>query len=356
MKFRFLIFSTLLIVLVTPTSLALIQISQNIPSFGTISAQSPSAYFGVNVQYYSEAERNTYFPDLWTLVKYTGATHLIGSPWKLYADEAAKRGTKIMFTYGRCFSPDDPMYETVYSSKEKMKAHLDKYNIPQFKNHPGVWAHNICIEPFNKWDAQTDTLVEVLRYGIQYIRSLDPTHPVTISLNPAGAFTETGDYIEKRKQWINRFIDVVDFLCYNYYEYLWADAGVTWGRVGGPEFWRDTATFRNFIIKQFDEVLIPASKGKPIVIGETGCPTGTITTQWGNLASFTEEQQAEYFRIYGEETRKRGIFVCVYKLIDTVYDDKRFGLFKPENDGSMNIPKVAASLVRNYLSISSKST
>jgi hypothetical protein len=296
-------------------------------------------------------------------VKYAGATHIIGPPRREWIDQAAQHGLKVMITFGKCWSPDDPMYATVYSSKEKLKAHIDKYNITQYRNHPGIWAYNICGEPFNNLDAQTDQLVDTLIYGINYIRSLDPTHPVTIQLDAKGGGREDQfpkpDSVEKRKAWISRFIDHVDFITYDYYRFT--RQGVSGG--SGTEFWREPeyinqdwwiksglTDYRTALVAMLDQVLIPASKGKPIVIGETGCPTGT--TIYG--ATFTEEQQAEYFRIFGEETKKRGIFVCVFKLIDVnggAGIEGLYGLFKEERDAAMNVPKLAALKVKDYLSV-----
>jgi len=349
MKWHFFIFSTLLIVSITHTSLAQIQTSKSIITSGTISyLPSPDAYFGVKPHYHSSAVAETYYPDLWTLIDYIGATHLVGAPRRNWIDEAANRGIKIMIEYGQAMTPETMM--DAYKSKENLKAHLDKYNIPQYRNHLGVWAHDIVVEPFNNWDNETDNLVEVIKYGIQYIRSLDPTHPVTVSLNPAGAYytgwTLPQNIIDKRKQWISRFIDSIDFLTYNFYA---LSKRGTWA-APGDEFWRDTTAYRGLLQQQFDQVLVPASKGKPIVIGETGVPTGEYTTPAGTV-TFTEQQQADYFRIYGEESRDRSIFVSVFNLIDTLGATERYGLFNPQNNGKMNIPKVAASLVKNYLSI-----
>jgi len=337
---------------ITHTALAQIQTYGNISSSGRISY--PRARFGVNVQYYIQAEVDAYFPDLWTLLKYTGAKYIISAPRRTWADEAAAHGVKILFSFGTVWSPSDPMYESVYKDNATMKAHLDMYKIPQYRDHPGIWGYDIAVEPWGLYsfdsrnpDAITMNLIKTLRYGLQYIKTLDPTHPVSLRLNPAGGYyygwTLPQDIIDRRKAWINYFVDYVDFILYDFYAYT---KGGTTG-ASGTEFWRDEAGFRSLIQQQFDQVLIPASKGKPIVIGETGCPSATIP----DGATFTEAQQARYFEIYGEESKRRDIFVSVYKLIDLPSDSKKMGLFNPQNDGTMNIPKVAASRVKDYLSI-----
>jgi len=308
--------------------------------------------FGVVAQYWREEETSTYFPDLWTLVKYAGASHVDGAPRRWAADQAAEHGIKVSFRYTA--PPWDPTtMEDYFKSKEAMKAHLDLYNIAQYRNHPGVHYHILCGEPFGLYafDPRSppkivlDT-IEVIKFGVEYIKSLDPTHPVTVALNPAGAYNYDPDglWIEKRKAWIARFIDFVDLL--DYHLYLFGDAG--------SEFWRNPELMRERLVTMLDQVLIPSSNGKPIIIGETGCPTQDFKDWKGEIAKFTEEQQAEYFRIYGEETKKRGIFVFVFKLIDVAGGagtEGLHGLFKEEKGATMNIPKVAAGLVKGYLSI-----
>jgi hypothetical protein len=111
---------------------------------------------------------------------------------------------------------------------------------------------------------------------------------------------------------------------------------------------------RSRLTTMLDQVLIPCSEGKPIIIGETGCASPGRIDWTGQYASFTEDQQAEYFRIFGEETTKRGIFVYVFKLIDaTAYeqDNDAYGLFKFDRGTTMNIPKKVVGIIKGYLSV-----
>ena len=48
--------------------------------------------FGVCLQYFSEEEAAAYFPDMWTLVKNIGGSHISGAPRRWVADEAAEHG------------------------------------------------------------------------------------------------------------------------------------------------------------------------------------------------------------------------------------------------------------------------
>ena len=161
-------------------------------------------------------------------------------------------------------------------------------------------------------------------------------------MDSAGVWKGTTDLNEKRRAWIGRFIDFIDFLDYHIYEF---------GDRGGTEFWRNQNAYRTNLIEIFDQVLIPASKGKTIVVGETGCPTENFLCWDGSTATFTEQQQADYLRLFGEESKKRGIFVTVFKLFDPPGETHRFGLFRALVTGSMNTPKMAEGLVRDYLTI-----
>jgi len=306
--------------------------------------------FGVCLQYFSEEETAAYFPDMWTLVKSIGASHISGAPRRWVADEAAEHGIKCMFIYTE--QPHNP--ETLpeyFTSKEAMISYLSKYNISQYQNHEGVYGHILTHEPWNDYifdprypDQATLDLIEVLRAGVEYIKSQDPTHPVWVALDPAGSYVEDSDkvYLEKRRAWISLFIDFCDVLDYHYY-----GAGNS-----GMEWWRNEDGFRQKLVDMLDTVLIPGSKGKPIIFGEMGCPSSPFLDWQGKLAQFNETLQAEYFRIFGEETRARGIFVFVWKLIDAgAWSYSDYGLFNTENNGTINIPKLSANLVRGYLSI-----
>jgi PKD repeat protein len=308
----------------------------------------PTNTFGVVVQYYSEEESAAYYPDMWTLIENIGASHISSSARRWAADEAAQHGIKCVFSYTS--PPTSPISMAEYfRSSEALIAHLSAYNISQYRDHPGVFGHILTGEPWGNYDFDplnpdqaTLNLIAVLRSGVEYIKSQDPTHPVWVALNPAGAYVEDSNeqYLLKRKAWINLFIDFCDILDYHYY-------GI--GDSGG-EWWRNSTEFREKLVEMLDTVIIPGSKGKPIIIGEMGCPSAPGNDWQQKITEFNESQQAEYFRIYGEETKARGIFVYVFKLIDATSSDN-FGLFNTENNGVTNVPKLATSLVREYLSI-----
>jgi PKD repeat protein len=308
----------------------------------------PTNTFGVVLQYYLPEENDAYHPDMWTLIESLGASHISSSARRWAADEAALHGIKCVFSYTS--PPTNPKSMADYfGSSEALIAHLSSYNISQYREHPGVFGHILTGEPWGDYnfdplnpDQATLNLISVLRSGVEYIKSQDPTHPVWVALNPAGASVEdsAGQYLIKRKAWISLFIDFCDILDYHYY-------GI--GDSGG-EWWRNSTEFRQKLVEMLDTVIIPGSKGKPIIIGEMGCPSAPSTDWQQKITEFNESQQAEYFRIYGEETKARGIFVYVFKLIDATPWDN-FGLFNTENNGVGNIPKLAASLVREYVSI-----
>jgi hypothetical protein len=310
-----------------------------------------SQTFGVVAQYYRSDEMATYYPDLWALVDYTGAKYVSGAVRRWAADQAAEHGVKLIMGYTEPYA--DPNNPKDFASKETIKAHFDIYNIAQYRNHPGVYGHIVHGEPCMNYsfdprypDSRLLALIDNFKYACDYVRSLDPTHPVWVALNPAGAYFNpikplSTEDIEKLKAWINLFIDFCDVL--DYHLYLHGDAG--------NEYWRNPDVMRQNLVKVLDEVLIPCSKGKPIIIGETGCPTGDYKDWKGQIAHFTEEQQAEYFRIFGEETKKRGIFVYIFKLIDPLGETNTYGLFTSTRGETMNVAKKAASHVKDYLSL-----
>jgi len=310
----------------------------------------PTPTFGVCLQYYGAEESAAYFPDMWTLVKSIGASHIYGAARRWAADEAAQHGIKCIFSYTSPATDPTSMSE-YFASSEALIAHLRLYNISQYQDHPGVFGHILTIEPWVNYDFDplnpdqaTLNLIAVLRSGVEYIKSQDPTHPVWVALNPAGTYIEDSAklYLEKRKAWISLFIDFCDILDYHYYGI--GDSGNEW--------WLNSTEFRQKLVEMLDRVIIPGSKGKPIIIGEMGCPSSQMYDWQQKIVEFNETQQAEYFRIYGEETKARGIFVYVFKLIDaTPWSYEDWGLFNTENNGIISIPKLAASLVREYLSI-----
>ncbi len=301
------------------------------------------------MQYYSDDEQAVYYPDLWTLVEKIGASNISGSVNRTIADQAAQRGIKCMFVYTSPAVDPQSMPDYFYS-KEALIEHLSLYNISQYRNHPGVYGHILTTEPFNGYDFDplnpdqtTLNLIDVLRAGVAYIKQQDPTHPVWVALDPAGAFQEdsNGVYLQKRIAWIDRF-DFCDVLDYHYYG----------NGNSGSEWWRNPDQFRAHLIEMLDDVIIPSAKGRPIIIGEMGCKSSPSIDYAGNPTFWSEELQSEYYRIYGEETTSRHIFVYAYKLLDAyVWSGDDWGLFNNENDGLTNIPKMAAPLVRQYLSI-----
>lgn len=308
--------------------------------------------FGVIPQTWKQSELDAYYPDLWTVVQHCGATLINDSVRRWVADGCAERGLKHYMSYT---PPPYDLYNLppMFLSNAAMKTHLDQYNIAQYRNHPGVFGHILAGEPGGATPAGFDprsppqealNLIEVCRFGCDYIRSLDPTHPVTVALNPAGAhvYDAGGLWIEKRKAWINRFIDFCDIL--DYHLYLFGDTA-------GTEWYRNPSLWQNRLVRMLDEVLIPSCKGKPIIVGETGQPTEDYLSWNGSIAQYTEQNQVDYFRWYGEETRKRNIFTIVYKLLDGPGATHLFGLYRSQIEGGMNKPKLAAGLLNDYLSI-----
>lgn len=300
--------------------------------------------FGVVAGYYIADEKALYYPDLWTLIDKLGATIVFGAVRRYAADEAAEHGKKMIFSYTAPVW--NPSCATGYwTSKEAMIEHLKGYNISQYKDHDGVFGHCLTAEPNMDYsfdprnpDAYTLNLIEIMKAGVAYIKSQDPNHPVWVAINCAGAYYE-GDpaFLEKRIAWINLFIDWVDILDFHYYR--WSD--------GHDPFTTHIDVFRTRVSEMMD-VLVQNSRGKPIIIGEMGCQTGTVTLWSGKVVSVSEDDQLLYYQLYGEETKKRDIMVIAFRIIEP----DPYGLFKVQNDGVTNIPKKVVPYLKEFLDVS----
>jgi hypothetical protein len=322
--------------------------------------------FGIVCQYYKEEELATYQPDMWALVKQIGATMISGPVRKWVADGCRERGLTVNMHYTGpprdIYDDSLPIYwkasTPLETAKQSLKTHLDGYDIAQYKNHEGVFCHELTGEPLSgmgAFDPRKPTadmlkLVEVCKYGCDYIRSLDPTHPVTVALNPAGVYGEQGTNFDwgvnrdKRKAFINLFMPFCDILNYHYYM----------PRDHGTNFSKNPEKFRSWLVRQLDDVLIPCAAGKSIVIGECGMPSGPFKDYTGTVWTSTEEIQRDYFRMYGEETKKRKIFVIPFKLIDGSAFEvnySNYGLFRPAVVNGMNVAKLVASTIKEAIGL-----
>jgi hypothetical protein len=299
----------------------------------TTTANTDTIGFGVNINW--QNEEDYYVPNVWTLVKDIKATRIrTGGVRKTLLDQAQANGIKIMRVLGSANSLEQIRTScTWYSSKEAFKAYIDSLNLAQFKNHEGLWGYDICNEPY-----YNDTLADILIYGLQYVKSIDPTHKVTVGLSHCASWVvdDQGEWIQKRKAWFEKFQPYVDVLDVHLYAFR------------NPVYYKDIDYFIWYITTEIDQILIPVAKGKPIQIGETGCPVGNPTPE---ESYFTEEQQAEYFRLFGEITKSRDIYVYVWELLDTSRNQNWFGLFEITVVDGTNKPRLAADLVYNYLSI-----
>lgn len=214
------------------------------------------------------------------------------------------------------------------------KARIDTYQLENLRGNDGVYGYDICNEP----DSYNVTRTGILVSALQYVKSKDPTHFVSVGLAPKWNDLPYAAYKEAVQAYVGQFqpyVDIIDVHCYavNYYY---------------------QGALQREITQYFDDIVIPVAKGKPVQIGEMGIWT-EAGSDLGLTASFTEQQQAEYFRLYGEISRPRNVLVFVYLIRDEPpsYGYPNFGLFRYTVDATtgMNTPKTAASLVYSYLSI-----
>jgi len=273
--------------------------------------------YGAVVQYYLD---KPYAPDFWSLLQRAGCTYLEGAVRREVADEAANRGMKVALSYSGIVS--NPNNATgSFSSEAAMVNSLVGRNISQYRNHAGVYGHILSIEPCNNYDfdprnpdASTLKLIRVLKAGVTYIKQQDPTHPAWIGLNAAGAYGEGSDYLDRRRAWIRLFIDWCDVL--DWHLYRW--------EIGGKVFTSDL----DMLDQRTDEMLAmlkQESKGKPVIIGEIGVPTGTFPIYGNPSVTVTEQDQLTYFLHVAPKIVKYGFTPFIFKLMD----DEPYQGFEP---------------------------
>ena len=313
--------------------------------------------FGVVAQYY--APEMVYYPDVWSLVKKLGATHVSGAIRDWAAEACRDNGLKL---YTSCTGPawaTGPLgtYYTCpdyFFDEQLLIDRISGYNFAQYKNHEGIFGHTLAGEPlgseheYTPFDvynltARQRLFVNTIKAGMRYIRSQDPTHPVSVALNTAGGWGYFEGYLDRRRHWIREWIDDVDFLDFHLYVMANNDKGS----------WRDWDFFRAKL-REMLEMLVSESKGKPIVIGEMGMVTDPMVMWTGSTEPFTEQNQYDYYRIYGEELKRlsKPILVYPFKLVDPPYYEglQTWGLYKSTMgaDG-YNVPKLVAPYVKDFL-------
>ena len=301
---------------------------------------------GVVSQNYLQSELDLIKPDLWTLADRMGASIVTGSVRRWFADQAAEHNKKVMMSYTA------PPYKKAnltgyWASKEALIEHLKIYDISQYRNHIGVYGHILCGEPMGseQFDPRNPdgvmlNLIEIIKAGVAYIKSQDPTHPVTVALNNAGTAYEgpnDPDYIEKRRSWIRRFIDHVDILDYHYYYHTFSDIRT---------FDEDLEKFRTHWIENCN-MLVEESQGKPIVIGECGCPSGDYVAWTGKILNFSEEIQKLYFETILPICEERDITTIIFKMIEfnPLFD---YGVFRRKITNGVNEPKPVVQTLKFY--------
>ena len=277
---------------------------------------------GMNVLY----ESNLWHPDLWTLLS-KAKVRIIRfwddwlppsyDRWKSLADEAHAHGVKVMFVITGDGRPEA-------DNLTLLKARIDGFEIEKLQNNLGVWGYDICNEPS---DQQIDSLIP--QQAALYVKEKDPTHLTTIGLRaPYQGLPEdwqTG--ISK----VADYIDVVQVHTYRIADFI--------------EGKNLTKIFGDF----FDDIVIPASDGKPVILGECGCWTET-GVDFKVTATFSEDDQVRYFSEVYNACKARNIVMFPWKLVDNVAEDDEikchYGWYRKEIVDGMNIAKK----VVNYFS------
>lgn len=313
-------------------TLALNQSNYSISSSGMIASSSMFGLVGIGL---GDVMGNN--PTFWQMVNITNAkilrvVTLFESPYPTAQDmltaanNAQNHGVKLYFILA---SDGMTVHPATYwiGSITQYHAMIDTVQLENLRNNNGVYGYDICNEP----DCYNDTRSGILKDALQYVKSKDPTHIVSVGLAPKFYSTLSGQaYIDATKSYISGFAayaDVIDVHCYD---------------LGGYYNGQLTSDLSSF----FDQIVIPAANRKSVIVGEMGCWTD-YGTDMGISVSFTEQQQADYFKLYGQVTKPRNITPFVYLLVDdysTGYP--HFGLFTPTA-----VPKMAALKVYDYLAV-----
>lgn len=285
--------------------------------------------YGAVVQYWQSNKH--YHPDFYTLCQRAGMSYISGTPGIQYADNARAHGLKIVMCYSSIVGKE-AYISGIWASKTAIQNHLAQYNISQYNGHSGVYGHVLTIEPMNDEDSLSTVnpsskvlnFIEVMKAGVAYIKSQDPSHPVWVGLNAAGAYDEGGDFLDRRRAWIRRFIDWCDVLDWHLYRF----------EIGGHTF-KDNIDALDVRTEEMLTMLKEESKGKPIVIGEVGVPTGTFGI-WGNPSvTLTEQDQLTYFQHVAPKFVKYGVTPFIFKLQDDfpLYEGAEaiFGVYKGDS-------------------------
>jgi len=293
-------------------------------------------------------------PDVWRLAKRLGASHISCSRRIANAEGAAANGFKVVFgtaapAWATTSKPDwGYTFPSSYSSPSALVSSLGDYTM--YQGYDSIYGFLIgseilaaeYVNVYSPNSAQLN-LINTVKAGIKHLQQ-QTGKPCSIPLTQSGAWDENTDYLERRRAWIRRFIDDVDFLDYHYYRM----------EMGGKGSWRDWGTFRAKL-REMLQMLVDESQGKPIIIGECGCPS-TPTLMWtGSTEQFTDQNQIDYFRIYGEEVKRlnRNILVFPFKLLEDDWQGAiKWAMFKSSvgSDGYSE-SKPIAPLLSSFIDV-----
>lgn len=288
---------------------------------GTISYLEEKPMIGVNVLH----EPYLWHPDLWTLVKRTGVNVIrfwddwlppSYERWRKFADEAALNGVKVMYVITGSIRPEA-------GDIDLLKARIDGFNVEELQGHPGVWGYDICNEP-----SALQLQSKIPQQGAEYIKQKDPTHLTTVGL--ASRYPEL-TYGEE----VNLVVDYVDVISVHTYRVKDFQEGKNM-----------TEIFNNFLRTE----VIPYSKGKSVYLTECGLWTEK-GTDFGVTATFTEDDQANYFTQVFEACLENNVLMFAWKLVDNVARDSltkaHYGIYRMETENGENIPKKSVATIKN---------
>lgn len=303
----------------------------------------PKLTFGVFPQTFNAATLAACKPNLLTLLKFLGVSQVTDGNLGLIP---MLQDSGIMCNMGVVGPPlSTTTLGTHWLSNAAVKAAIDGRNIAAYKNNPIIHSWSLCDEPLvqEPWQnmfphtAAVQAVIDRLIYGLDYIKQICPGQKVTMNLTDSGSFIDEIHYkVEhpdiyagawvKRSQWIQTFIDHMDILNYSVYV---GQSGVTWKQQ--PALARE-------VIQDSLNMLVREAKGKPIEI------------QAGSLcnAAFTQQDQLDYYRMLGEETKARNIVVNAFSLIEPV----EWGVFEYSIlENGMNKPRLVANQLKSLIGL-----
>lgn len=320
--------------------------------FSSLSTLDNSNVVGVYPQLVSGA--GPYLkPDMWTLLEELGTKRICDYYPYLFPllNEAQSRGQKLSIALAP--TPNLPSLNSVWQSTSSMISHLQTFNLAQYRNHPAIAGWVLTDEPLvsTSFDAGNPSqevlnVVAVGNAGLDYIKQQDPTHPVTINLNGAGAW---GDAYLQFRQYPDSYQS--NLAKTENWQRLWAGhcdiIMRTFELCGSGSYGQTWAAYPSETLQIYTDYYVmmrAVANGKPVRFA-VGCKSSVDSES----VPFTEEIQRDYYVFLKSFlSDKPDLSIDIFQLAD-FYSDSRYdwGVFHNDVVNGMNKPKLSVSAIKD---------